>query len=215
MARPIVHGARQMGRQLDVGGPYRAAAMKNRIEPRTRRQLSKMERRLRAAPFEAVRADLLARMARKELVCQMAEAHLIANPDEGVSRWLGVLWNSLRRDAETLALLERCHPVRDEGTSGVLMIPAAPISALEWESIASAQQAASRAYQTQLTNQAVTVTVEAVEPLATERDGDATDEAQAAPEGDAAPTAEPEAQEHQPGAPDAPEPRHGRRRGRM
>jgi hypothetical protein len=79
----------------------------NRLEPRVRRMLNRLTRELTAAPVETIRGLLLARIARKELVAQQAEAYLLANTDKGVTEWVGTLWNSLRRDIETLSLLEQ------------------------------------------------------------------------------------------------------------
>jgi hypothetical protein len=94
------HGVRQLARQVE----------RKRLDPRTRRQLSKLHRALAAEPIDAVRAHLIGRIARKEMLCQRAELALLADGDLGQATGLGKfstwLWNSWRRDVELLTLLE-------------------------------------------------------------------------------------------------------------
>jgi hypothetical protein len=94
--RPVTHATKWLARRLET----------NRIEPRTRRLLNKLQVELASAPLETVRALLLARYGRKELIAQQAEAYLLADPNATPSKWLLGLWNSMRRDVELLALLE-------------------------------------------------------------------------------------------------------------
>lgn len=104
--RPVTHGTRWLAVRLEH----------NRLEPRLRRLLNRLHTELAASPLDTVRGLLIARYARKELVAQQGEAHLLADPDATPSKWLLGLWNSMRRDVELLALLERDADKPDDGT---------------------------------------------------------------------------------------------------
>jgi hypothetical protein len=71
-----------------------------------RRTLNKMQIELATAPIETVLALVLARYARKEIIAQHGEAQLLADSNATPSKWLLGLWNSMRRDAELIAVLE-------------------------------------------------------------------------------------------------------------
>jgi hypothetical protein len=92
----LVHGARSLASRLT----------KNRLEPRLRRVLNRLQLELATAPIETLLALALARYARQEIIAQQAEAHLLADQNATPSKWLLGLWNSMRRDAELIAVLE-------------------------------------------------------------------------------------------------------------
>ena len=96
MGRPATHGLRQLEWRLQ----------RNRLDTRDRRALRQVEAAITADTVDAVRALYRGRVARKELLAQRGELEAIANPDFAGGKWLGHLWNSLRRDAEFLVALE-------------------------------------------------------------------------------------------------------------
>jgi hypothetical protein len=96
MANSETHGGRALERRL----------RQNRLEPRERRALRKLDAAIVAAPLDAVRDLYRARIARKELLCQRGELAALTDPEFAGTKWLGLLWNSLRRDVELLAHLE-------------------------------------------------------------------------------------------------------------
>src|SRR5262249_34328285 len=98
--RRPTHGVRQLARRVQ----------EQRLAPRTPRPLANLHHAIAAEPLDAVRAHLIGRIARKELIAQRAEAALLAEGDlllaTGLGKFAGWLWNSWRRDVELLALLE-------------------------------------------------------------------------------------------------------------
>lgn len=113
------------GRRPTHGARVRGLSVRTedleRVDKRTRRQLTNMHSALAAEPIEAVRDALIGRIARKELLAQRAEAGLLAAADlaltvDGLGKFSTWLWNSLRRDAELLVLLEA--KVGDDNASG-------------------------------------------------------------------------------------------------
>lgn len=103
---PPTHGAKAL-----------AARMRdNRIEPRTRRALSRLQRELAASPWETLAALVQGRLARRELLCQRVEAYLLATPESEGGKWLLGLWAAQRRDVELLALLVQRDEGRQAGT---------------------------------------------------------------------------------------------------
>jgi hypothetical protein len=97
------HGAHLLERKL---------LHEHRLRPAMRRTLNRLHEHLAAQPMEAVRELLIARIARKELICQRLEQYALSQPDFEGSRWLVALWNSLRRDSELLYALP--DPARRE-----------------------------------------------------------------------------------------------------
>lgn len=97
MARPVTHGARWLAARMEA----------NRLEPRVRRMLAKLQRALAADTWETVAGLVQGRIARRELLMQQREAALLADPNAEGGKWLLGLWNAQRRDLELLALLER------------------------------------------------------------------------------------------------------------
>lgn len=105
--RPITHGSRWLAIRIE----------KNRITPRLRRLINRLQRELTAAPFETLKALTLGRMARRELLIQQREAYLLADEDADGGKWLVALWNAQRRDTELLALLEKLPDPNDRTPS--------------------------------------------------------------------------------------------------
>ncbi len=97
MGRPVTHAAGWLARRLE----------QNRLEPRVRRMLGKLQRELHASTWETLRALVLGRLARRELLIQQREAHLLADPAAEGGKWLLGLWAAQRRDMELVGLLER------------------------------------------------------------------------------------------------------------
>src|SRR5262245_49118369 len=95
--RPVIHGSRWLAVRLE----------QNRIEPRIRRLIARLQRELTATPFGTLRALIVGRLARRELLMQQREAHLLADPSGDGGKWLVALWNAQRRDTELLALLDK------------------------------------------------------------------------------------------------------------
>lgn len=79
----------------------------NRLEPRVRRMLAKLQKALATDTWETVAALVQGRIARRELLMQQREAALLADPTSEGGKWLLGLWAAQRRDLELLALLER------------------------------------------------------------------------------------------------------------
>ena len=98
----VTHGVRALARAVESG----------RISRRTRRQLAKLQHAITAEPIEAVRAHARGRIVRKELLLQRIEAEMLAEGFDlntaatGLGKFATGLWNSWRRDAELLVLLE-------------------------------------------------------------------------------------------------------------
>jgi hypothetical protein len=129
---PPEHGAWMLATHLE----------RNRLEPRVRRMLAKLQRELAAMPWETLRALVHGRLARRELVCQQREAALLANPDTEGGKWLLGLWAAQRRDIELLALLDRIRAEeatptladylqRATSTATAAPAPAAPVAEAE------------------------------------------------------------------------------------
>jgi hypothetical protein len=97
MPRPITHGARWLAARLEA----------NRLEPRVRRMLGKLQRALAADTWKTVAGLAQGRIARRELLMQQREAHLLADPNAEGGKWLLGMWAAQRRDLELLALLEK------------------------------------------------------------------------------------------------------------
>lgn len=100
MARPTTHGVRQLANRVKA----------DRTDPATRRRIAGIQRHLVAAPVEALVDLFVGRIARKEELAQRAELALLNAPDldaasTGLGKFATWIWNSLRRDTETLALL--------------------------------------------------------------------------------------------------------------
>lgn len=95
--RPVTHGANWLAVRLE----------KNRIEPRIRRLINRLQRELTTAPFETVKGLTLGRLARRELLIQQREAHLLADSNAEGGQWLVALWNAQRRDTELLVVLDK------------------------------------------------------------------------------------------------------------
>jgi hypothetical protein len=95
--RPPTHGAYSLVHRLD----------RNRLEPKLRRMLLRLQRSLQAETWETLRGLLIGRLARRELLIQVREQHLLADPKAKGDAWLSNLWGAQRRDTELLALLER------------------------------------------------------------------------------------------------------------
>src|SRR5262245_36610421 len=101
-AKPT-HGVTQLARRLQ----------RERLDSKTRRMLTQLQRLLCANSPEASRALLQGRVARKELILQRGEMYLLEHPEflETTSaRFMVALWNSWRRDVELLAALPPDKP---------------------------------------------------------------------------------------------------------
>lgn len=107
IGRPVVHAAHWLAVRLE----------RNRLEPRVRRMLTKLQRDLHTSTWETVRALTLGRLARRELLIQQREASLLADPAAEGGKWLLGMWGAQRRDIELLALLERLGDPADQPPS--------------------------------------------------------------------------------------------------
>jgi hypothetical protein len=103
MPAPATHGAHALERRI----------VTNRLEPRDRRALKKLNAALVSTPIETLRDFYRGRVARKELLAQRGELAALTDPAFGGTAWLAALWNSLRRDVELLQLLEAAAAKKD------------------------------------------------------------------------------------------------------
>jgi hypothetical protein len=101
------HGANWLAARLEA----------NRLEPRVRRMLAKLQKALATDTWGTVTALVQARIARRELLMQQREAALLADPTGEGGNWLGCMWNAQRRDLELLALLERQGDSEEQRTT--------------------------------------------------------------------------------------------------
>jgi hypothetical protein len=79
----------------------------NRLDPRVRRMLARLQNALHGKTWETVRGLVEGRVARRELMMQQREAALLADSTAEGGAWLLGMWAAQRRDVELLALLER------------------------------------------------------------------------------------------------------------
>jgi hypothetical protein len=103
----VTHGARWLAARID----------KNRIDPWVRRQVNKLQTALAKDPWPTVAGLVQGRIARRELLAQRMEAHLLAEPNAEGGKWLVALWTAQRRDLELLALLERQGDPEEQRTT--------------------------------------------------------------------------------------------------
>jgi hypothetical protein len=95
MARPITHGARFLAIRLE----------RNRTTPRTRRLLRQIQVALLSNTWPTLTGLVHGRIARRELMMQQREQHLLADATAEGGKWLLGMWAAQRRDIEMLALL--------------------------------------------------------------------------------------------------------------
>jgi hypothetical protein len=88
-----------------------------RLDDRQRRALARLQKRLDPIqrelgdhPLQAVKDALVASISRGRLLCELADAYLLASPDlrqeGGLAKFSGWLHNRVRRDSELLVLLQ-------------------------------------------------------------------------------------------------------------
>jgi hypothetical protein len=104
--RPPTHAIRSKARALGV---VKGSAVK-RLGDRDRRALARLQQHLDAQPIEAIRDGLIGSISRGRLLCEQADAILLASPDirqeQGLARFAGWLHGRVRRDSELLLLVQ-------------------------------------------------------------------------------------------------------------
>src|SRR5262249_35456780 len=99
------------------------------------RALARLERQLDSQPLDTVRDGLIGSISRGRLLCEKADAILLAAPDlreeSGLAKFSGWLHGRVRRDVELLLLLEerfraKSTPTRRSADPGAERRPPPP-----------------------------------------------------------------------------------------